>query len=368
MILSFVCLALAGLYISIQIILFWGIVAPKEEQPKIVTDEELPMLSVLVAARNEEHNILQCLQALNELDYPKSKVQILIGNDDSEDGTAGVVLSYIKDKPKFKLLTITTTLGNAKGKANVLAHLAQKATGTIYAVTDADIIVNRQWAKELVSHFTDEKMAIVSGLTMVHDRSLVAQLMGLDWLYFMGLLKGFDNIGLGCTAVGNNMAITGEAYRSVGGYEGLDFSVTEDYKLYREVRKKGWKTKNIITQNSLNISRPVDSFAQLLHQRKRWLMGARELPLYWWLLFGILGVFLPAIIILFLYQPILALQLYGIKVGIQSLFILWLQYKLGLRQHILKVVLYDVYANIIAFSTQTFFLLPVKMQWKKRKY
>lgn len=368
MVLSFVCLALVGVYISIQIVLFWGIVAPKEEQPEILTDEELPRVSVLVAARNEEQNILQCLQALNELDYPKSKIQILIGNDESEDATASIVLSFIKDKPQFKLLTITTTIGNARGKANVLAHLAQKATGSVYAITDADIIVNQQWVKELVSYFRDEKMAIVSGLTMVHGKSNVAQLMGLDWLYFMGLLKGFDNLGLGCTAVGNNMAITKEAYTSVGGYEGLDFSVTEDYKLYREVRKKGWKTKSIITRNSLNISKPVDSFVQLMHQRKRWLMGARELPSYWWLLFGVLGAFLPAIILLFLYQPIVALQLYAIKWGIQSLFILWLQYKLGLRQSVLRVIAYDVYANIIAISTQLFFLLPVKMQWKKRVY
>jgi hypothetical protein len=105
-----------------------------------------------------------------------------------------------------------------------------------------------------------------------------------------------------------------------------------------------------------------------MHQRKRWLMGAKELPLYWWILFGILGSFLPAIIILFFYQPLLAMQLYGIKWGIQSLFVLWLQYKLGMRQHFLLVLLYDVYANIIAIGTQIFFILPVKMQWKKRTY
>jgi cellulose synthase/poly-beta-1,6-N-acetylglucosamine synthase-like glycosyltransferase len=368
MMLSFICLGIVAAYIVIQVVLFWGVAAFKEDDKKPIADAELPLLSLLVAARNEEQHIVQCLQALNELNYPKNNIQILVGNDQSEDATAALVIAFIKDKPQFKLLNITHTLGNARGKANVLAHLAQKATGTIYAITDADIIVNQQWAKELVSHFTDDKLAIVSGLTMVHDKPIVAQLMGLDWLYFMGLLKGFDNIGMGCTAVGNNMAISKEAYTSVGGYEGLDFSVTEDYKLYREVRKKGWKTKNIITRNSLNISRPVTSFVQLMHQRKRWLMGAKELPLYWWILFGILGSFLPAIIILFFYQPLLAMQLYGIKWGIQSLFVLWLQYKLGMRQHFLLVLLYDVYANIIAIGTQIFFILPVKMQWKKRTY
>lgn len=362
------CLGIVGLYIIILVILFFSVAAGKPDETKQRGANEWPMLSILVAARNEEQHIVQCLQALNELDYPQNKLQILVGNDQSEDNTAALVSTFIKNKPHFKLLHITSTLGKAKGKANVLANLAHEATGSMYAITDADIIVNRQWAKELVLHVADDQMAIVSGITMVYDKPILARLMGLDWLFYMGLIKGFDNLGLGCTAVGNNMLITKEAYWSVGGYEALDFSVTEDYKLYEQVRKKGWKTRNIISRSSLNISRPVGSFMQLMHQRKRWLTGARELPLYWWILFGVLGSLLPVIIILFLYQPILALQLYGIKIGLQSLFILWLQQKLGIRQNVLLVLLYDVYANIIAVLTQVFFVLPVKMQWKKRSY
>ncbi|MES2779166.1 MAG: glycosyltransferase [Bacteroidota bacterium] len=366
--LPFICLGIVGLYIIILVILFFSVAAGKPDLAKRLDENEWPMLSVLVAARNEEQHIVQCLQALDELDYPRNKLQILVGNDQSEDTTEALVSAFIKDKPEFKLVNITTGMGKAKGKANVLAHLAHLATGSIYAITDADIIVNRQWAKGLVSHFTDDQMAIVSGLTMVYDKPIVAQLMGLDWLFYMGLIKGFDNLGMGCTAVGNNMAITKEAYWSVGGYETLDFSVTEDYKLYEQVRKKGWKTKNIISRNSLNISRPVGSFLQLMHQRKRWLTGARELPFYWWILFGVLGSLFPVIVILFFYQPVLALQLYGIKVGLQSLFIVLLQHRLTMRQNVLLVLLYDVYANIIAICTQVFFLLPVKMQWKKRTY
>lgn len=366
--LLFVCLGIVGFYIIILVVLFFSAAAGKPDATQQYEENEWPMLSVLVAARNEEQHIVQCLQALNELDYPLNKLQILVGNDQSEDNTAALVSAFIKDKPYFKLVNITSTLGKAKGKANVLAHLAHQATGNMYAITDADIIVNRQWAKELVSHITGDRMAIVSGLTMVYDKPVFAQLMGLDWLYYMGLIKGFDNLGMGVTAVGNNMVITKEAYWSVGGYEELDFSVTEDYKLYEQVRKKGWKTKNIISRNSLNISRPVGSFMHLMHQRKRWLTGARELPFYWWILFGVLGSLFPLIVILFCYQPILALQLYGIKIGLQTLFILWLQQKLGMRQNVLLVLLYDVYANIIAICTQVFFLLPIKMQWKKRSY
>jgi cellulose synthase/poly-beta-1,6-N-acetylglucosamine synthase-like glycosyltransferase len=366
MLIPAICLILVFLYLLIQVALFFFVAARKKEP--IIAVHDWPFISILVAARNEEKNIKRCLQALTDLDYPKHKMEIWVGNDQSDDATADIVKSFAKGKSSVFLKHITQTLGKAKGKANVLAHLAHKAKGDYLLITDADILVSTQWAKELITHFAEPQMGIVSGLTLVHGSSLSAKLQGVDWLYFMGLLKGFDNAGLHCTAVGNNMAIRKEAYQEVGGYEGIDFSVTEDYKLYKEVRKKGWKTANIITRNSLNISLPVDSFMHLMHQRKRWLTGARELPLYWWLLFGVLGLLFPAIIVLAFYHPLLALQLYGIKVGIQTLFILYLQHKLTLRQNLFLLLVYDLYANMIALTTQVFFVLPIRMQWKKRTY
>ncbi len=368
MLLPIICLSIVFAFIAIIITIFFFVAAGKAETRVEIADNDLPFISILVAARNEEQNIVRCLQALTELDYPTHKFEILVGNDASEDKTRALVAAFAKQKNNVTLFDITETLGKAKGKANVLAHLAHKAKGDYYLITDADITVNTLWAKELVTHFAEPKMGIVSGITLVHGPSLLSRLQGVDWLYFMGILKGFDKLGLHCTAVGNNMAIRKDAYQSVGGYEELDFSVTEDYKLYKEVRKKGWNTQNIITRNSLNVSQPVISFLQLMHQRKRWLIGARELPLYWWGLFGILALVLPAVIVLAFYQPVLALKLYLMKVALQTLFVLYLQQRLTIKQNLWLVLLYDIYGNIVSITTQFFYILPITMQWKTRKY
>jgi cellulose synthase/poly-beta-1,6-N-acetylglucosamine synthase-like glycosyltransferase len=368
MLIPIICISIVFAFITILAGVFFCVAAGKDNHCVETEDINLPFISILVAARNEEQNIVHCLQSLCELDYPASNIEIWVGNDASEDSTKEVVAAFAKHKSNIKVVDITENLGKAKGKANVLAHLAIKAKGDYFLTTDADIIVNSQWAKELIAHFTEPKMGIVSGTTLVHGSAFWARLQGIDWLYFMGILKGFDKVGLHCTAVGNNMAIKKEAYQSVGGYEELDFSITEDYKLYKEVRRKGWNTINILTQNSLNISQPVTGFLQLMHQRKRWLMGARELPLYWWGLFAVLGLLLPAIIVLAFYNPILALKLYSIKMVVQTLFVLYLQHKLGIRQNVFLALLYDVYANCIALSTQLFYVLPISIQWKKRKY
>jgi cellulose synthase/poly-beta-1,6-N-acetylglucosamine synthase-like glycosyltransferase len=368
MTLPIVCIILIFLFLLIQVWLFFMVAAKKPEPTQTYTDYEWPSISILVAARNEEEHIATCLQSLLELDYPNAKIEILVGNDQSEDQTKEIVSQFVRSNRSIQLIDITDNLGKAKGKANVLAQLAQKASGDFFLITDADIVVNTQWAKELISHFTSPQLAIVSAVTLVHGPSIQDRLQGIDWLYFMGLLKGADNAGLHCTAVGNNMAIRKEAYEDVGGYESLDFSVTEDFKLYKEVRKKKWKTQNIISRNTLNISRPVHSFMHLMHQRKRWLMGARELPIYWWVLFGLLASFFPAVLVLVFFNPLLALQLYLLKIAVQGLFIVYLRHRLSLKQQILPVLLYDFYATVVSIGTQLFFVLPITMQWKKRKY
>lgn len=368
MFIPILCIVLIAVFLGIQILLFFFMAARDSDNHVVNNNTEWPTISILVAARNEEDNIDACLQSLSELDYPESKIEILVGNDMSDDRTREKIAAFAATSNNIHLVDITTTLGKAKGKANVLAQLARRATGRYYLITDADIVVNANWAKELVSFFDAPKTGIVSGITFVHGPTMFARLQGLDWLYFMGLLKAAYNAGVHGTAVGNNMAISKEAYDSVGGYESLDFSVTEDFKLFKEVRKKGWKTLNVLTPNTLNISKAAPTVLGLLHQRKRWLMGARELPFYWWVLFGILGSFFPAILFLFFYQPFLALQLYLIKVGVQGLFIVYLQRKLYLRHHLPMIVLYDVYGTLVSLVTPLFYILPVTMVWKKRKY
>lgn len=329
---------------------------------------DLPFVSILIAARNEEENIINCLRSINHMDYPKEKLQVLIGNDQSEDETPNLIANYIADKSHMTLVNITEKLGKARGKANVLAQLAHMAKGSYFLITDADIQVNPKWAKELVTHFDSPKMGIVSGTTIVRDKGYMGRMQEIDWMYFMGLLKSFANIKLHCTAVGNNMAIKKEAYFSTGGYEHLDFSITEDYKMYNAVRKKGWKTKNILNPRSLNRSSAIASFITLMHQRKRWLTGAKELPFYWWLLFGVFGLFMPAIVLLAMVNLKLAVIFYGIKLSLQTATVVVLQQQLKIKKNIDYLFGYEIYSLGISLCTQLFYVWPSKLVWKNRSY
>ena len=62
-----------------------------------VSEGTIYKASVLVAARNEEHNIIHCLESLAALDYPADKLEIILIDDKSTDATGAIIDDFIKD-------------------------------------------------------------------------------------------------------------------------------------------------------------------------------------------------------------------------------------------------------------------------------
>lgn len=343
--------------------------------------EALPRVSLLLAARNEEKLILRSLKSIEKLDYPKDKLDVLIGDDQSSDNTKKIIEDFIKDKNNFRLFEINENLGNGRGKANVLAHLAHKARGAIYLITDVDVKLPNNWVKSFVGVFTP-KVGIVSGTTMCEVRpdieafkkakfltKLFSKMQAIDWLHFMGYIKAFANHGISCTSVGNNMAVRAEAYWQTGGYEKIPFSITEDYKLFEEVTKRGWAWRNLANADTLGQAYFLSNFYEMLHQRKRWLIGAQDLPWNWKFMLGIYGLFYPILIVLMLTNFTLAMFFWGIKFFLQVIFITQLVQKVDIKQwKWYDYVLYELYLFGNTVVSALYFLWPGKSVWKGRVY
>lgn len=327
-----------------------------------------PKVSILLAARNEEELIIRNLTAMEQLNYPSDKLEILIGNDASTDNTSQLAADFIKDKPQFQLYEIDKTVGKGRGKANVLGQLAHRASGEFYFITDVDVKLPQNWVLALLQEFT-EKVGIVSGTTKCERGGLFATLQGIDWLHFMGYIKAFANVGVGCTSVGNNMAVRAKAYWETGGYEEIDFSITEDYKLFAEVTSRGWQWRTIMGEDSLGLAWYIPSVKEMLHQRKRWLIGARDLPLNWKTMIVLYGLFIPCFLALLIVYPEIAMAVWLIKFMVQSLFIYFLC--LGVKRKpfgLLHLLVYEGYVLLNTAATAIFYWLPMKSVWKGREY
>jgi 1,2-diacylglycerol 3-beta-glucosyltransferase len=363
--LFYFCLFICGGYVVVQLLILWGLhLTPKQAA---AAPSSPPRVSILIAARNEEANLRLCLDSILRLKYPTTMLDVWIGNDNSTDGTAKIVQEYTAKHPHIHLVNITQNIGMAKGKANVLAQLAHKAQGDYLFITDADIVVNPFWIQSLIMHF-DKQTGIVSGYTVVEGKGLFSNMQRIDWLYFMGILLGLHRLGFISTAVGNNMCVRKDAYWSTGGYEQIPFSITEDFKLQQEVIKNGYTSHNVLELGSINLSKPVPDMSTLLNQRKRWLIGAADLPMYWWLIFGIFGLYMPTWILLFIINPALAVYLFLARMTIQNYTIQHLSYRTGTSIRTVHLVWYELYMHYITLRSGLHYLLLKPVEWKNRKY
>ena len=141
-------IALAGYFI--QSVLF--IIGSSKKFPKVEA-KTLPEVSVIVAARNEEDNILKCLKSLDKLEYPEDKIQIILVDDRSTDKTENIIENFIINKPKFTKIVTKKEIGRLKGKTNALANAVEIATGEIILTTDADCVMVPTWVKTTVSYY-----------------------------------------------------------------------------------------------------------------------------------------------------------------------------------------------------------------------
>lgn len=326
-----------------------------------------PTVSILIAARNEETTIRACLEAVARLDYPPECVEVLIGNDQSTDRTGEVVIDFITDKPNFRLIAISEGQTNLRGKANVLAQLARLARGQYLFFTDADTQVPPDWLTEM-SRYLAGNVGIVTGVTLPDGPRLFHALQTMDWLYNLTLTHLVSSFGVPVTAMGNNMAVSRTAYDAVGGYESLPFSVVEDYALFRAVVGQDFGFRNLLSETVLARTRPVDTLRQFLSQRKRWMRGATDLPV--WMVISLYVQYLagPLLLLLGWFAPALAVSLYVLKLFVQTLVI---SFGLGrLRQTRLwpYALLFEVYQLILGPISVLYYLAPTPIDWKGRKY
>lgn len=327
-----------------------------------------PNISILIAARNEEHTILRCLKAIEALQYPKDKIEVLIGNDASTDHTRAVVEAFIQDKPNYTCITITENIGRARGKANVLAHLANHTTTDFFFYTDADIAVPSNWVQTMLAEM-GEGVGIVTGITTIEGRNLFAKLQAMDWLYALGLMQVVTDLGFPVSTMGNNMLIRKDAYADTGGFENLKFSVTEDVAIFNSIIRKGWGFKNIYDRSVLALSLPAGTFTDFLHQRKRWMRGSMHLPYYMVVILIMHSAYYPVLLPFFIHTSAgIALSIFGLKLIMQSIYLRVCLHRLGLSIPWWLYLLVELYFVVSSIVLIIYFLLPISFRWKGRKY
>ncbi|MBI5477126.1 MAG: glycosyltransferase [Ignavibacteriales bacterium] len=236
-----------------------------------------PVVSVIVAARNEEDFIGDCIKSIQKTDYPSEKLDVIIVNDSSTDNTSEIVESLIQNNSNFRMISTSPGLNSLRGKANAIAQGMRIAKGEIVLFTDADCQVPPTWIKGTVKYFDDET-GVVGGFTLLKADSIFEAIQQLDWLFLFSLASSTSGLKIPLTVIGNNLAVRTKAYNSVGGYENIPFSVTEDYALVQAIiQNTAYKVKFPVDAGNLIKSYPCQDWKQLYRQKQRWGVGGTDM-------------------------------------------------------------------------------------------
>ncbi len=281
---DYILLFLTVLYL-VQMVFLWLGLRRNESHDK--DSLYRPNVSVIVAARNEETNIDECLACLVKLDYPNKKFEIIVVDDGSTDKTASIVQEYTQRYPQLKLITAERGVGNLRGKANALSQGIAESRGEILMFTDADCTTPETWIKETVCHYTED-VGVVAGFTLLSSERAFEAVQAIDWLFLVSVAAAAAGWNVPLTAVGNNLSVRRSAYDRVGGYRNLPFSVTEDYTVVQAI----WQTTRLclrypLIPQTIVQSKPCASWKELFRQQQRWGVGGLDMVLRGLLLMGV---------------------------------------------------------------------------------
>jgi len=137
----------------------------KRRRRKVSGDEDLPTVSIIFSAFNEEAVIERKIQNILELDYPKDKLEVLIGDDGSSDRTAEIIARYADQG-----ITLVKAPKNA-GKAAMLNRLNKIAKNEILLFCDANTMFFPNVVRKLVQPFGDKKIGCACGHLILSDKS-----------------------------------------------------------------------------------------------------------------------------------------------------------------------------------------------------
>jgi cellulose synthase/poly-beta-1,6-N-acetylglucosamine synthase-like glycosyltransferase len=127
------------------------------QSPGFSKDDDLPLVSILIAAFNEQEVIEQKIRSIFQTTYPISQIEVLIGSDASTDKTNSIVTGLMCEFRNLKFFPFS----QRRGKGNVVNELNKHATGKILIFTDANVMLDNNTIFELVRYFKDEKIGLV---------------------------------------------------------------------------------------------------------------------------------------------------------------------------------------------------------------
>lgn len=263
--------------------------------PRRPKHERYPAITILIAAYNEENNILSTLESIDRQDYPGNMTTIVI-NDGSKDQTEIKVREVLDQYPWLQLLNLEKNEGKSGALNKGLLYVGTEITLTI----DADSYLYKDALKHIVERYMGDpkNTAAVAGAVLVRNsrKNFVTRVQ--EWDYFHGIasIKRIQSLYQGTlVAQGAFSLYETKVLKEINQWPAC---VGEDIVLTWSMLNKGYRIG--FAEDACLFTNAPETWTQFIRQRQRWSRGLVEAFKLNWLL-----LFKPRMITLFIWWNLL---------------------------------------------------------------
>jgi glycosyltransferase involved in cell wall biosynthesis len=246
------------------VILYRGLRTAQGQEP--AAGREIPPISVVVAARDEEANLPNLLDALERQTHPD--FEVIVVDDASTDGTAGLVHER---GPRFRVVQIARPTDPRKKHA--LTRGIEEASHELLAFTDADCRPRPTWLEQLARrHASSGEEVVLIGYSPFSDSPGLLNRIARYETFVTGFLTAAAaGLGRPYMAVGRNISYPRRIFDSIGGFAHSLQSLSGDDDLFvQEVhRQRVAAVRHLFDPGSIVETNAPATWRGWLHQKRR---------------------------------------------------------------------------------------------------
>lgn len=291
MIFAYITLIFFGLrfLVAFSNVLFSPVLKTQKQRGK-------PLVSVLVPARNEEHNIANLLTDLQKQSY--QNIEVIVFNDQSTDRTKEIIESFSEADNRFKVTDSDGLPEGWLGKSYACHQLSQKATGEFFLFLDADVRVESGLIESALAQMKKHNLKLLSIFPKQEMKTLAEKITVpvmnsiLLSLLPMVLTRESSRPSL-AAANGQFMLFEKETYLQIQPHKQVRNQLVEDILIARLYKKSGQKMECMTGNSTIrcrmyqNLNDALNGFSRSVAQ----FFGGSHLAAFFYWFVGTFGIF-----------------------------------------------------------------------------
>ncbi|TND03203.1 MAG: glycosyl transferase family protein [Bacteroidetes bacterium] len=345
-----------ALIIQLFFFLFYFLRLVFYKRPAVLADDELPAVSIVICARNEDDNLVEFLPSVLAQEYPEFEVVVV--NDCSFDNTGDVLKEFASRHPNLKIVTIKEDEYYSHGKKFALTVGIKGAKYDHLLLTDADCRpAGPHWLKHMTQQFVKGNELVLGYGAFLRTKGLLNKIIRFD-AFFIGLqyfsyaLARYPYMG-----VGRNLAYTKEVYYRNKGFKSHYHIPSGDDDLFVNQAANSKNTRIEISPESFTHSKAKKTLKTWWRQKRRHLTTGNRyrgghkflLGLYvlsQWLFFGCFTA-----LMIYWFQPWIVLGILVLRMMLQFLVFNNTMRKLGEKDLLVYSPLFELFLMFFYLAT-----------------